>query len=88
VVATGNMDVVATLHFKGCPTPACDIEVMAAVLACVVELPPRMAAMAAWLVVPSDATSGGLYVVRSFMTCHRIASPAFAQFHWFRMLNA
>jgi len=88
VVATGNVDIVATLHFRGFPAPACDIEVIAAVLVGVVELPPRTAGMAAWLVVLSDATSGELYVVQSFMTCHGIASPAFAQFHWFRMLNA
>ena len=62
MVATGNVDVVATLHFRGCPTLACDVEVMVAVLAGVVELPPRMAGMAAWLVMPSDATSGGLCI--------------------------
>ena len=61
---------------------------MAAVLAGVVELPPMMEGMATWLVVLSDATSGGSYVVWSFMTCHGIASPAFAWFHWFRTLNA
>jgi len=87
-VATSNMDIVATLRFRGFHTPACDVEVIVAVLVGVVELPPRTAGMAAWLVMPSDATSGGLYVVWSFMTCHGIASPAFAQFHWFRMLNA
>ena len=59
MVATGDVDVVATLHFRGCPAPACDVEVMAGV----VELPPRMAGMAAWLVMPSDATSSGLHVV-------------------------
>ena len=84
-MAPGDVDIVATLHFRGCPTSACDVEVMAAVLAGVVELLPRMAGMVAWLVAPSNATSGGLYVVWSFMTCHGIASPAFA---WFRMLNA
>jgi len=87
-VATSDMDVVATLCFRGCPAPACDVEVMVAVLVGVVELPPRMAGMAAWLVMLSDATSSGLYVVQSFMTCHGIASLAFAWFHWFRMLNA
>jgi len=66
VVATGDMDIVATLRFRGFPAPACDVEVIVAVLVGVVELPPRTAGMAAWLVAPSDATSGGLYVVRSF----------------------
>jgi len=75
------VDIVATLCFRGYPTPACDIEVMVAVLAGVVELPPRMAGMAAWLVVPSNATFSGLYVVWSFMTCHGIASLVFSQFH-------
>jgi len=53
-----------------------------------VELPPRMAGMATWLVMLSNTTTSGLYVVQSFMTCHRIASLAFARFHWFRTLNA
>ena len=87
-MATGDVDIVATLCFRGCPAPACDIKVMVAVLVGVVELPPRMAGMATWLVMLSDATSGGLCVVQSLMTCHRIASLAFAQFHWFRTLNA
>jgi len=41
------MDIVATLCFRGCPAPACNVKVMAAVLVGVVELPSRMAGMAA-----------------------------------------
>ena len=47
MVATADMDIVATLCFRGFPAPACDVEVMAAVLVGVVELPPRTAGMAA-----------------------------------------
>ena len=87
MVATSDVDIVATLRFRGFPAPACDVEVIVAVLVGVVELPPRTAGMAAWLVALSNATSSGLYVVWSFMTCHGIALLAFAWFHWFRMLN-
>jgi len=87
VLATSDVDIVATLRFRGFPAPACDVEVIAAVLVGVVELATKdsmhgcMASRAIqcylWWVICGTV----LYDLP------RDCIPAFARFHWCRMLK-